>query len=212
MNLSSQLWRERLELVRGDITAQPVEAIVNAANRWLQRGGGVDGAIHRVAGPQLQVACNALGGCPPGEAKVTAGFRLPAKHVIHTVGPVWEDGQQHEDHILASCYANCFQRAAELGVKSLAFPSIATGVYGFPIDRACRIALRAIQESLEQNPHLEKVVVVCFEPTVYQHYQTALNEFPKMWHVPPPENVKTEGDDGAEARSNAKGIPPCVRS
>ena len=140
--------QEKIEIIQGDITQLKVDAIVNAANPSLLGGGGVDGAIHRVAGPQLQVECRALHGCPTGEAKITAGYNLYARHVIHTVGPVWHGGDREEDHLLASCYSNSMRLAIEHKLKSIAFPSISTGVYRFPIERASRIALRVILDVL----------------------------------------------------------------
>src|SRR3989442_340829 len=134
--------KERIELAEGDIAKQQVDAIVNAANTSLLGGGGVDGAIHRGAGPELLKECRALNGCPPGEAKITKGHRLQAKWVIHTVGPIWSGGNNREDELLASCYRNCFALAAKHEIKSIAFPSISTGAYGFPLERAADIALR----------------------------------------------------------------------
>ena len=136
--------KDRIQLVEGDITKQRVDAIVNAANESLLGGGGVDGAIHRRAGPKLLQECRELDGCPMGEARMTEGYDLPARWVIHTVGPVWRDGKHREDELLASCYGCCFALAEEHGVGSIAFPSISTGAYGFPFDRAARIALRDI--------------------------------------------------------------------
>lgn len=150
----------RIELWQGDITRLDVDAIVNAANSTLLGGGGVDGAIHRAAGPELLAECRTLGGCPTGQAKITAGYRLPARHVIHTVGPVWRGGGHGEDELLASCYRNSPALTAEHGLHSVAFPSISTGVYGFPIERAAHIALREINAFLQNNHSPERVLAV----------------------------------------------------
>lgn len=165
----------RIELVEGDITQQDVDAIVNAANTSLLGGGGVDGAIHRAAGPQLLAECEQLGGCPTGDACITRGYRLAARWVIHTVGPVWKDGQHDEDRLLASCYRNSLALAADRGLDSIAFPSISTGAYGFPIDRAARVALRTIGEFLlgHDNPRL--VRLVCFGSVATETSRSALN-------------------------------------
>ena len=152
---------ERLELLRGDITRLTVDAIVNAANPALLGGGGVDGAIHRAAGPGLLEECRKLGGARPGETKATAGHRLPARAVLHTVGPVWRGGEEGEDATLARCYSGALDLAASLGLASVAFPAISTGVYGFPVERATRIALREVQRALERHPGLTRVVL-CF--------------------------------------------------
>jgi O-acetyl-ADP-ribose deacetylase len=161
----------RIQIVEGDITRQQVDAIVNAANTTLLGGGGVDGAIHRAAGPELREECRRLNGCPTGQAKITGGYRLPAKHVIHTVGPVWRDGEHGEDDLLASCYRNCFALAEQHGLKSIAFPSISTGAYRFPIERATRIALTETKNFLARNDSLEKVVFVCFGNAATATYQ-----------------------------------------
>jgi O-acetyl-ADP-ribose deacetylase (regulator of RNase III) len=152
----------RIEIVEGDITKQRVDAIVNAANNSLLGGGGVDGAIHRAAGPELLAETRTLGGCPTGEVRVTKGYRLPAKYVIHTVGPVWRGGRAGEDELLARCYRNSLEAARKLGLRSIAFPSISTGVYGFPFERAAGIALRETGRFLESDATLTKVVFVCF--------------------------------------------------
>jgi O-acetyl-ADP-ribose deacetylase (regulator of RNase III) len=167
---------DRLEITRGDITRQDVDAIVNAANSSLLGGGGVDGAIHRAAGPELVEECITLGGCPTGEARITRGYHLPARWVIHTVGPVWEGGGWGEAELLASCYRSCFALARAHGLRSLAFPSISTGAYGYPVEQAARIALREIRSGLEGNPAIEKVIVVCFLPEVYEAYLRAVGE------------------------------------
>ncbi|MCL4863658.1 MAG: O-acetyl-ADP-ribose deacetylase [Caldilineaceae bacterium] len=167
---------QRIEIIQGDITTVAVDAIVNAANSSLLGGGGVDGAIHRAAGPQLLAECRTLGGCATGEAKITGGYNLPARHVIHTVGPVWRGGQQNEDELLARCYRNSLALAVRHGVKRIAFPAISTGAYGFPIQRASRIALRAIGEFLAQDGGLERVLIVCFSRGDYAEYQAAARE------------------------------------
>ncbi len=161
----------RIEIVEGDITTQRVEAVVNAANTSLLGGGGVDGAIHRAAGPRLLAETRQIGGCPTGQAKVSRGYDLPAKYVIHTVGPVWRGGRKSEDKLLADCYRNSFAAARKLGVKSVAFPSISTGAYGFPLERATEIALRETAKFLETDPFLNKVVFVCFGDEAYETYR-----------------------------------------
>jgi O-acetyl-ADP-ribose deacetylase (regulator of RNase III) len=152
----------RVQILEGDITKQNVEAIVNAANTSLLGGGGVDGAIHRAAGPELLEETRKIGGCPTGEARVSKGYRLPAKYVIHTVGPVWAGGHKNEDNLLASCYRNSLKAAKELKVKTIAFPSISTGAYGFPLEKAAGIALKETKKFLETDKTLTKVVFVCF--------------------------------------------------
>ena len=160
----------RVEIIEGDITKQEVDAIVNAANTSLLGGGGVDGAIHRAAGPELLQETRTIGGCPTGEARVSKGYRLPAKWVIHTVGPIWGGGNKNEDNLLASCYRNSFRAAKDKGVKTIAFPSISTGAYGFPVERASGIAVREISRFLERNALPEKVMLVCFDSLTYSHY------------------------------------------
>ncbi len=162
--------KNRIELIQGDITLLDVGAVVNAANNSLLGGGGVDGAIHRAAGPQLLEECRQLGGCATGEAKTTKGYKLKAAWIIHTVGPVWKDGNHGEDRLLEACYRNCLALAKKLEVASIAFPSISTGAYRFPIERASRIAMREISRFLEQNALPGKVVLVCFDTPTYQHY------------------------------------------
>jgi O-acetyl-ADP-ribose deacetylase (regulator of RNase III) len=164
----------RFVLLEGDITQQRVDAIVNAANNSLLGGGGVDGAIHRAAGAGLLKECRALNGCPTGAAKITGGHRLPAKHVIHTVGPVWVDGHLGEEEFLAQCYLNCFRLMEEHGLRSIAFPAISCGVYGFPLDHAAAIALTEIKRFLEHNKEVERVVVVCYTQEVHEAYQALL--------------------------------------
>jgi len=172
--MGSKMILNRIEVVEGDITRQAVDAIVNAANTTLLGGGGVDGAIHRVAGPELLEECRALGGCATGQAKITKGYRLPAKWVIHTVGPVWRDGQHGEDELLASCYRSNFALAAEHGIRTIAFPSISTGAYGFPIDRAAGIAMRETKRFLEGKAPVERVVLVCFGKNAFEAYARAV--------------------------------------
>jgi O-acetyl-ADP-ribose deacetylase (regulator of RNase III) len=167
---------ERVIVVEGDITKQEVDAIVNAANSTLLGGGGVDGAIHRAAGPRLVEECRRLGGCPTGQAKITKGYNLPAKWVIHTVGPVWHGGAQREDELLASCYRASLELALEMGIRTIAFPAISTGVYGFPLERATAIAVREVRSFLEKNPALEKVVFVCFGKYTYERYLNAAKD------------------------------------
>lgn len=167
---------DRLSIVQGDITKQAVDAIVNAANTTLLGGGGVDGAIHRAAGPKLLEECRTFSGCATGDAKITKGYHLPAQYVIHTVGPVWRDGKHREDELLASCYRRCFDLARERGITTIAFPSISTGAYGFPVERASVIAVREIQTALENNPSLTQVLVVCFDSHTYQCYENAIKE------------------------------------
>jgi O-acetyl-ADP-ribose deacetylase (regulator of RNase III) len=165
-----------IEVVEGDITKQTVDAIVNAANTSLLGGGGVDGAIHRAAGRKLLDECRTIGGCPTGEARITKGYNLPASWVIHTVGPVWSGGQRDEDELLANCYRNSLKLAVEHGIRSIAFPSISTGAYRFPLDRAARIAVTEVKKFVEQEPSVEKVVFVCFGDRAYNTYTRTLAE------------------------------------
>jgi ADP-ribosylglycohydrolase/O-acetyl-ADP-ribose deacetylase (regulator of RNase III) len=166
----------RLELVRGDITRLSVDAIVNAANTSLLGGGGVDGAIHRAAGPELLAECRTLGGCRTGQAKLTGGYRLPARYVIHTVGPVWRGGGHDEAALLASCYRNSLELARAHEVRTIAFPAISCGVYGYPIADACAIAVHEISEFLAGDTALERVVLVCFDEAVYEAYAALLGD------------------------------------
>jgi len=165
-----------MALVQGDITRIAADAIVNAANTSLLGGGGVDGAIHRAAGPELLAACRTLKGCPTGEARITRGYRLPAKWVIHTVGPVWQGGRAGEPDLLAGCYRNSLSLAAGHGLRSVAFPSISTGVYGYPIDKASRIALGETMKFLDRNAGIERVVFVCFSKPDYDLYVATFAE------------------------------------
>jgi len=151
--------QNRIEVVQADITTLPVDAIVNAANTSLLGGGGVDGAIHRAAGPRLLEATRQIGGCPTGEARITPGFDLPATWVIHTVGPVWQGGSAGEDELLASCYRNSLALASSVGAKTIAFPAISTGAYGFPMDRAARIATREITSYLATHPEIDRISI-----------------------------------------------------
>jgi O-acetyl-ADP-ribose deacetylase len=167
---------EQISIIIGDITGQETEAIVNAANTSLLGGGGVDGAIHRAAGRELFEECKTLNGCPTGEAKITKGYNLKAKYVIHTVGPVWNGGKYGEKDKLASCYKNSLALAERNKIKSLSFPSISTGIYRFPVEEASKIALKEIKDFLKQNSTIEKVVIVCFDEKTYEAYAQANKE------------------------------------
>lgn len=167
---------DRIAIVQGDITRQQVDAIVNAANSSLLGGGGVDGAIHRAAGPRLLEACRALGGCPTGEVRITPGFDLPARWAIHAVGPVWRSGDHDEDELLARCYRRALAVADAYGVRTIAFPAISTGAYGFPMARAARIALGTIAEHLSHLPSIERVVVVLRGDDAYRAHLAAVEE------------------------------------
>ena len=164
----------KIQIIQGDITKQAVDAIVNAANCSLLGGGGVDGAIHRAAGPELLAECRTLNGCATGQAKITKGYRLPARYVIHTPGPVWHGGSHGEPELLASCYRSCLALAREHGCKTVDFPSISTGVYHFPLEQAAEIAISTIAEFLETAPELQQVRMVCFDARTKAHYDQAL--------------------------------------
>lgn len=163
--------KEKIAIIEGDITKQAVDAIVNAANTSLLGGGGVDGAIHRAAGPELLEETRKIGGCPPGEARISHGYRLPAKWVIHTVGPIWSGGGKNEDQLLSRCYRNCFKASKELGISSIAFPAISTGVYRFPLQRATEIAMMETKIFLQENSPPQTVLFVCFGEETLLTYQ-----------------------------------------
>jgi O-acetyl-ADP-ribose deacetylase (regulator of RNase III) len=166
--------KNRIEIHRGDITKLKVDAIVNAANTSLLGGGGVDGAIHRAAGPELLEFNKKLGGCATGEAKISPGFNLSAKFIIHTVGPVWNGGKNNEDKLLANCYRNSLKLAGENKIKTIAFPAISTGIYRFPLERATRIAINETRKFLEKNEFIEKVIFVCFDEETYEVYKMSV--------------------------------------
>ncbi|MGC2415085.1 MAG: O-acetyl-ADP-ribose deacetylase [Stellaceae bacterium] len=169
---------DRIRLERGDITRLLVDAIVNAANASLLGGGGVDGAIHRAAGPELLAECRAIGGCPPGEARLTRGYLLPAGYVIHTVGPVWRGSYSGEGDILARCYQSSLTIAQNRGFRAIAFPAVATGIYGFPRNEAADIAVAAVRTHLAENRTLERVIFVCFDEATFGAYRRALGVEP----------------------------------
>jgi O-acetyl-ADP-ribose deacetylase (regulator of RNase III) len=166
----------KIELIQGDITKLEVDAIVNAANKSLLGGGGVDGAIHRAAGPELLEECKTLNGCKTGQAKITKGYNLPAKYVIHTVGPVWNGGKYNEDDLLTNCYRNSLKMASKHGLSIIAFPNISTGVYHFPKERAAAIAISTVGDYIRQDESIQKVYFVCFDNDNYQIYQKKLKE------------------------------------
>ena len=165
---------QRMSAVEGDITKLDVDAIVNAANASLLGGGGVDGAIHRAAGPDLLAECRTLGGCATGQARITKGYRLPARHVIHTVGPVWQGGDQNEPELLAGCYRNSLALACENGLKTVAFPAISTGVFGYPLDAATRIAVNTTADVLADTPEISQVIFCCFGTEPLDTYEAVL--------------------------------------
>jgi O-acetyl-ADP-ribose deacetylase (regulator of RNase III) len=162
---------DRIEIIKGDITSCKVDAVVNAANTSLRGGGGVDGAIHRAAGPELLAECLTLGGCPTGEARITQGYNLPARYVIHTVGPVWSNGQQNDSLLLSSAYQSCLDIAGNYKLRSIAFPNISTGVYRFPKDKAAMIALSVVHDHLRAHVYPLQVIFVCFDDENYAIYQ-----------------------------------------
>lgn len=169
----------RLEVIKGDITKQAVDAIVNAANTSLLGGGGVDGAIHRAAGQELVMECRELHGCKTGQSRITKGYKLPANWVIHTVGPVWQGGNKGEDGLLAACYGNSLELAVKNGIKTIAFPSISTGAYRFPLERAAEIAITEIKRFLGMDSNIEKVWMVCFDEDTFKKYTDKAKEIYK---------------------------------
>jgi len=173
---SEEVKKGRIQIARGDITKLDVDAIVNAANATLLGGGGVDGAIHRTAGPELLAECRTLGGCRPGEAKITSGYDLPARFVIHTVGPIWRGGKDDEARTLANCYRNSLRLAVENEIKTLAFPAISCGAFGYPIDQAARVALKTTREFLAISSEVQKVIFVVWGEDVYDAYRNALQK------------------------------------
>ena len=173
---------QRFSIIVGDITHSRVDAIVNAANTTLLGGSGVDGAIHRAAGPQLLAECRTLYGCETGQAKITAGYRLPAKHVIHTPGPIWRGGRFREAELLSSCYRSCLTLAVENSCQSVDFPSISTGVYAYPLPQAARIALETIRDFLSQNSTLKQVRMVCHTEAAAEVYRRTLEELRNEWY------------------------------
>ncbi len=166
----------RIEVIQADITRLPVDAIVNAANSSLRGGGGVDGAIHRGAGPELLAACRDIGGCPTGEARITHGYLLPARWVIHTVGPVWHGGERGEPELLAACYRNVFALVKKHGLRTVGLPSISTGAYRYPLELAAQIAVKEIRRALTDNRNVEKVTIACFDERTYEAYDKLLKK------------------------------------
>lgn len=171
-----EIMKSKIELHKGDITKLKIDAIVNAANTSLLGGGGVDGAIHRAAGSELYEYNKKHGGCPTGEAKISPGFKLPAKFIIHTVGPVWNGGNRNEEKLLADCYKNSLKLAVQNNIKTIAFPSISTGVYRFPVERASKIAVKEVKVFVDKNPSVEKVIFVCFDDRTYGVYNKILEK------------------------------------
>jgi O-acetyl-ADP-ribose deacetylase (regulator of RNase III) len=174
INLDGFIMTDKLYALQGDITKLDVDAIVNAANPALLGGGGVDGAIHRAAGKDLLEECRNLGGCQTGEAKITKGYKLPAKYVIHTVGPVWSGGNSREDEKLRNCYRNSLELAVKNNIKTIAFPAISTGIYGFPVSRAASIAINTVKDFVKSDNSIEKVIFVCFSKEDFDLYQKML--------------------------------------
>ncbi|NJN45223.1 MAG: O-acetyl-ADP-ribose deacetylase [Candidatus Competibacteraceae bacterium] len=173
----AEILDNRLEIVQSDITTLAVDAIVNAANSQLRAGGGVCGAIHAAAGPELAKECEKLGGCASGYAKITKGYRLPARFVIHAVGPIWQGGDNNEPKLLASCYRYSLELAAEHGVRTIAFPAISCGIFGYPVDQAASIAVREVKNFLMADDYMEKIYLTCFGATIYSAYQQAYQQF-----------------------------------
>lgn len=165
---------DSLSIIKDDITTLNVDAIVNAANENLSDGSGVNGAIHSAAGPELLMECRTLGGCETGSAKITKGYRLSSRYVIHAVGPIWQDGEHHEAQLLASCYQACFKLALEYDIKTIAFPAISCGIYAYPINQATKIALKEILDFLKKHDDFMKVYIVCFDQAVFDSYQQQL--------------------------------------